>query len=82
MLTFKLQNSMLFLGKTLSIFFCRKYSKLSNFFENWDAILKIFGDNMLIIENELKRLDEDKEQLKLIKECLWHKQIVKGNWRL
>ena len=27
---------------------------------------------MIIIENEQKKLDDAKEQFKLIKECLWH----------
>ena len=36
---------------------------------------------MIIIENELKKLDEAKEQFKLIKECLWHsKTFIKNKW--
>ena len=32
---------------------------------------------MIIIENEQKKLDDAKEQFKLIKECLWHGEIIK-----
>ena len=37
---------------------------------------------MIIIENEIKRLDLAKEQLNLIKECLWLKQIKLRNCKI
>lgn len=37
---------------------------------------------MLIIENEIKRIDLAKEHLQLIKECLWLRQIKSRNSRI
>jgi len=37
---------------------------------------------MIIIENEIKRLDDAKAQLNLIKECLWLIWFIKTNTRV
>ncbi len=37
---------------------------------------------MLIIENEIVKIEEAKAQINMLKECLWLRFIKKRNWRL